>query len=115
MLIRHALKPPTTKGGIHIPEQYRGEAQEGIVVQVSKGWWEPGEGWVPIDEIKPGDRVIFEKRSGQVVQVGESMLRCIHARDVLAKVAVGQVTLCPMCGGMGVSSGGRRRSGRTAR
>jgi co-chaperonin GroES (HSP10) len=102
VLVRHALKPPTSSGGIHIPEKFRGQAQEGVVVHVSKGWWAQDVGWIPNEDVHVGDRVLFEKHKGQVVQVGEAALRCIHLQDVLAKLRTGKVRVCRHCKGQGV-------------
>jgi chaperonin GroES len=101
VLIRHALGAAQTDGGIVIPEAYRGKAQEGVVLAVAKGWWDPDEGFVLIEDLEVGDRVLFEKRKGQIIPLGDEVLRVIHYKDVLAVLRTGKAEVCPMCGGQG--------------
>lgn len=101
VLLRHALGPGETDGGIIIPEQFRGKAQEGVVLAVAKGWWDPDEGFVTIEDLEIGDRVLFEKRKGQVIPLGDEVLRVIHYKDVLAVMRTGKTEVCPLCGGQG--------------
>ena len=93
VLVRHVLRPPQTKGGIFIPEYARGQSHEGVVLGVGSRIKHP--------EIKEGDRVLFEKRKGQIVQLAGANLRMLHYDDVLGKVRTGRVALCPKCKGMG--------------
>lgn len=105
VLVRHALKPPTSKGGIIIPDKFRGQAQEGVVVHVSDGWWKQtidGAVWVENTEVGVGDRVLFDKRAGQVVQIGDAQLRCLHLDNVIAKLRTGKLAVCPHCDGQGI-------------
>lgn len=93
VLLRHVLLPAMTKGGIFRPETSRGNSHECIVLGVGTRVKHP--------DIKEGDRVIIQKRQGQVVNVGDQVLRMVHYDDVVAKVKVGKVELCPACGGQG--------------
>lgn len=94
VLIRHAKKGryyDMASQAIAIPDKYRGTANEGIVLAVGN----------EVPEVKPGWRVLFEKRSGQIVRVGDQNLKILKWEDLLAVVDVGKVKLCPTCGGQG--------------
>ena len=94
VLLRHVLLPAETKGGILRPQTARGNSSECVVIGVGSKVENP--------DIEEGDRVLIQKRQGQVVNVGESMFRLVHYEDVVAKVKVGKVELCPKCDGQGV-------------
>ena len=92
VLLRHALMPEK-KGSLYIPDKFRGSADEGVVIGLGRNLESP--------EVEPGDRVLFTKRSGVVLKVGDSKLRLLNYDDVLAQVDVGKVRLCPACNGQG--------------
>lgn len=94
VLIRH-----TDPGAFHAdsflikPEAYRGTTNEGTVLAIGTE--------VPEGDLKIGQRVMFEKRAGQVVLVGGKKLRLMHWDKIVAQMEVGVVKLCPACGGQG--------------
>ena len=95
VLLRHVIKPFLTRGhhgaAIHIPDNFRTQAHEGIVLAVGRGFVHPEGGLIPIDDIKVGDRVLFEKRRGHEFKWSEEderLGRIISYEHIVAVVDV---------------------------
>ena len=92
ILIRMAVKPSMTEGvhgkAIYVPDRARTHAQEGVVLGVGTGWIDPDGFKHAIEDVRVGDRVLFEKRKGQYLQVGGEDRFLIAYEDVLAVVEV---------------------------
>ncbi len=103
LLIRHVDPGGYYEGSSLVkPETYRGTTNEGIVLALGTE--------VPECDLAVGQRVMFEKRAGQVVNVGGKKVRLMHWDDVVATLEVGVTTLCPTCGGQGTVTGGTDRT-----
>ena len=92
VLVRMAIAPKMTKGEhgspIFVPDRARTLAQEGVVLAVGSGYRDP-EGFLhPIEDVAAGDRVLFEKRKGQHLQVRGEERWLVRYEDVLAVVEV---------------------------
>lgn len=81
------LDPETvSKGGILIPDAATEKPEQGEVVAVGPG--KPDERGIPVMlGVKPGDKVLFGKYSGQTVKIdGEEML-VMREEDILGVIA----------------------------
>lgn len=107
VVVRAVKRRAETKGGIVIPQNARILTQEGIVVGVGSGYVHPEDGVViPITDVKVGDRVLYVRRSGQAVTVGEQEMRVLPYPSVVAVVDVGDdIQVCERCAGTGVVYG----------
>ena len=75
-----------TKGGIIVPETAKEKPQEGKVISVGKGKvLKNGKAVAP--DVKPGDKILFGKYSGNEVKVGDKEYLIIEADDILAVIA----------------------------
>jgi chaperonin GroES len=74
VLVKRVKEEEKTKGGIIIPDTAKEKPVEGKVVAVGNGKVME-DGKVRKLEVKPGDRVLFGKYSGQEIKVdGEEMV-----------------------------------------
>ena len=74
-----------TKGGIVIPDTAKEKPQQGKVIAVGNGKTLSNGKVVP-PSVKPGDRIIFGKYSGNEVAVEESEYLIVNEEDILAIV-----------------------------
>ena len=84
VVVRRIEEKESIKGGIIIPDSAKEKQQEGEVIAVGAGKREKGER-VPLD-VKPGDRVLFGKYSGQTVKVDGEELLVMKEDDLFAVV-----------------------------
>jgi chaperonin GroES len=84
VVIRRIEEKESIKGGIIIPDSAKEKQQEGEVIAVGSGKREKGE-TIPLD-VKPGDRVLFGKYSGQTVKVDGDELLVMKEDDLFAVV-----------------------------
>jgi chaperonin GroES len=74
VLVQRVKEEEKTKGGIIIPDTAKEKPVEGKVIAVGNGKVLE-DGKVRALEVKPGDRVLFGKYSGQEIKVdGEEMV-----------------------------------------
>lgn len=74
VLVQRVKEEEKTKGGIIIPDTAKEKPVEGKVIAVGNGKV-ADDGTVRKLEVKPGDRVLFGKYSGQEIKVdGEEMV-----------------------------------------
>jgi len=74
VLVQRVKEEEKTKGGIIIPDSAKEKPVEGKVIAVGNGKVLE-DGKVRALEVKPGDRVLFGKYSGQEIKVdGEEMV-----------------------------------------
>ena len=95
VLVRRLEEKETVKGGIIIPDTAREKPQEGEVDAVGNGRREKGE-LIPLD-VKPGDRVLFGKYSGNDIKIDDEELLILKEDEILAKI-----------GGSAKAAGGKR-------
>ena len=72
-------------GGIIIPDSAKEKPQQGTVVAVGQGRVAKNGTRVPLD-VKPGDRVLFGKYSGQEIRLDGKDLFIMKEDDVLAVI-----------------------------
>jgi co-chaperonin GroES (HSP10) len=80
ILINRAKAPEISKGGIHLPEQYRRKLNRGQVLMVGPGIKE----LIGVD-VLPDDVILFSAYSGNMVKINEdekNVLLVLAADDV---------------------------------
>jgi chaperonin GroES len=95
VLVRRLEEKETVKGGIIIPDSAKEKPQEGEVIAVGSGRREKGE-LIPLD-VKPGDRILFGKYSGNDIKIDDEEFLILKEDEILAKI-----------GGSAKAAGGRR-------
>jgi chaperonin GroES len=86
VLVKRVEEETKTKGGIIIPDTAKEKPQEGEIVSVGPGARdEAGKRIEP--DVKPGDRILFGKWSGQEVKVDGQELLIMKESDVLGVLA----------------------------
>jgi chaperonin GroES len=84
VLVRRLEEKETVKGGIIIPDSAKEKPQEGEVVAVGNGRREKGE-LIPLD-VKPGDRILFGKYSGNDIKIDDEEFMILKEDEILAKI-----------------------------
>ena len=84
VIVKRIEEKETVKGGIIIPDSAKEKPMEGEIIAVGAGKREKGE-LIPLD-VKPGDRVLFGKYSGQTVKVDGKELLVMREEDLFAVV-----------------------------
>ena len=84
VLVRRLEEKEVVKGGIIIPDSAKEKPQEGEVVAVGNGRREKGE-LIPLD-VKPGDRILFGKYSGNDIKIDDEELLILKEDEILAKI-----------------------------
>jgi chaperonin GroES len=85
VLVRRLEEKQTAKGGIIIPDTAKEKPQEGEVIAVGAGKIEKGNR-VPLD-VKPGDRILFGKYSGNDITLEGEEYLILREEDILAKLS----------------------------
>ena len=85
MVAPDSRKQQTAKGLI-LPQQSQEDAQIGTVVAVGYGEYNKHGALIPIDFIDPGDRVLYSKYGGTVIQVDEDEVLLLSVDDILCIV-----------------------------
>ena len=84
VLVRRLDEKETAKGGIIIPDTAKEKPQEGEVIAVGNGRREKGE-LIPLD-VKPGDRILFGKYSGNDIKIDDEEYMILKEDEILAKI-----------------------------
>ncbi len=84
VLVRRLEEKEVVKGGIIIPDSAKEKPQEGEVVAVGNGRREKGE-LIPLD-VKPGDRILFGKYSGNDITIDDEEYMILKEDEILAKI-----------------------------
>jgi chaperonin GroES len=84
VLVRRLEEKEVVKGGIIIPDSAKEKPQEGEVVAVGNGRREKGE-LIPLD-VKPGDRILFGKYSGNDIKIDDEEFLILKEDEILAKI-----------------------------
>jgi chaperonin GroES len=84
VLVRRLEEKETVKGGIIIPDSAKEKPQEGEVIAVGSGRREKGE-LIPLD-VKPGDRILFGKYSGNDIKIDDEEFMILKEDEILAKI-----------------------------
>ena len=85
VIIKRIEEEKKSAGGIVIPDTAAEKPEQGEIVAVGKGKQDDSGKLIPID-VKPGDRVLFGKYSGQAVKVKGDELLVIREEDVLGVI-----------------------------
>jgi chaperonin GroES len=85
VLVRRLEEKETAKGGIIIPDTAKEKPQEGEVIAVGAGKVEKGKR-VPLD-VKPGDRILFGKYTGNDITLEGQEYLILREEDILAKLS----------------------------
>ncbi|MFA6003925.1 MAG: co-chaperone GroES [Elusimicrobiota bacterium] len=81
VLVKTVEQKETKRGGIIIPETAKEKPQEGEIIAVGKGKTEDGK-LVPM-EVKPGDRILYGKYSGNEIKIDDVEYLIMHQEDIL--------------------------------
>ena len=84
VVVKPAAKEEITKSGIVIPDTAKEKPQEGEVIAVGNGRREKGE-LIPLD-VKPGDRILFGKYSGNDIKIDDEEYMILKEDEILAKI-----------------------------
>ncbi|HXZ12641.1 MAG TPA: co-chaperone GroES [Candidatus Sulfotelmatobacter sp.] len=84
VLVRRLEEKEVVKGGIIIPDTAKEKPQEGEVIAVGSGRREKGE-LIPLD-VKPGDRILFGKYSGNDIKIEDEEYLIVKEDEILAKI-----------------------------
>jgi chaperonin GroES len=84
VLVRRLQEKESVKGGIIIPDTAKEKPQEGEVIAVGNGRREKGE-LIPLD-VKPGDRILFGKYSGNDITIDDEEFMILKEDEILAKI-----------------------------
>ncbi|HTP43208.1 MAG: co-chaperone GroES [Candidatus Acidiferrales bacterium] len=84
VLVRRLEEKESVKGGIIIPDTAKEKPQEGEVIAVGNGRREKGE-LIPLD-VKPGDRILFGKYSGNDIKIDDEEYMILKEDEILAKI-----------------------------
>ena len=85
VLVRRLEEKETARGGIIIPDTAKEKPQEGEVIAVGAGKFEKGKR-VPLD-VKPGDRILFGKYTGNDITLEGQEYLILREEDILAKLS----------------------------
>jgi chaperonin GroES len=85
VLVRRLEEKETAKGGIIIPDTAKEKPQEGEVMAVGAGKIEKGKR-IPLD-VKPGDRILFGKYTGNDIHIDEHEYLILREEEILAKIS----------------------------
>jgi chaperonin GroES len=97
VFVRPVERDSETAGGLYIPDRFRRVTQEGVVVAVGRGYLHPEGGFLEMDDLQPGSRVVFEKHKGQLLMVQGQELRVLEYTDIVAVVGVATPGRCAFC------------------
>ena len=86
VVVRPSEQENLTKGGIHLPDTAQERPQEGEVVATGPGRVLKNGKRLEM-EVKPGDKVIYSKFAGTVVEVQDEELLVLGANDILAIIS----------------------------
>jgi chaperonin GroES len=84
VLVRRLEEKEVVKGGIIIPDTAKEKPQEGEVIAVGNGRREKGE-LIPLD-VKPGDRILFGKYSGNDIKIDDQEYLIVKEDEILARI-----------------------------
>jgi chaperonin GroES len=86
VLVRRLEEKESIKGGIIIPDSAKEKPQEGEVIAVGAGKVTDEGKRIPLD-VKPGDRVLFGKYSGNDIKIDDEEYMILKEDEILAKLA----------------------------
>lgn len=84
-ILKRVAEEETTSSGLVIPDSAKEKPQHGVVLAVGPGKMND-KGVVETLELKEGDRVLYQKYTGQEVTVDQEDYIVIRFQDVLARL-----------------------------
>ena len=85
VVVRRLESEEKTKGGIIIPDSAKEKPQQGEVIAAGPGGRDEAGKLIPLD-VKPGDKVLFGKYSGQTVKVKGDELLVMREEDIMGVI-----------------------------
>jgi chaperonin GroES len=85
VVVRRLEGEEKSKGGIIIPDTAKEKPQEGEIVAVGPGARDEAGKLVPLD-VKPGDRILFGKWSGNEVKIDGEEFLIMKESDIMGVV-----------------------------
>jgi chaperonin GroES len=85
VVVRRLEEKETAKGGIIIPDTAKEKPHEGEVMAVGAGKIEKRKR-VPLD-VKVGDRILFDKYTGNDITIDDQEYLILHEEEILAKIS----------------------------
>src|SRR5579884_580584 len=82
IVVKRIEQKEQMQGGLYIPDTAKEKPQEGEVVSVGKGKRLEDGKVVPLD-VKPGDRILFGKYSGNEIKIDGEELLIMREDEVL--------------------------------
>ena len=82
VLVKPLEAKEVKRGGIIIPDSAKEKPQEGEVVAVGKGKTTEDGKLLPMD-VKPGDRILYGKYSGNEIKIDDIEHLIMHQDDIL--------------------------------
>ncbi len=82
VLVRPIEQKEVKRGGIIIPDTAKEKPQEGEVVAVGRGKT-TDEGKTLAMDVKPGDRILYGKYSGNEIKIDDVEYLIMHQDDIL--------------------------------
>ena len=82
VLVKPVEAKETKRGGIIIPDTVKEKPQEGKIVAAGKGKVTEDGKTLPM-EVKPGDRILYGKYSGNELKIDDEDYLIIHQDDIL--------------------------------
>ena len=86
VLVRRLEEKETAKGGIIIPDSAKEKPHEGEVIAVGAGKLDKKGNRISL-EVKPGDRILFGKYTGNDIKIDDQEFLILREEDILAKVS----------------------------
>ena len=85
IILKKDEKESVSTGGIVIVASAQEKSTSGIVVSVGEGFYDDNDVLIPI-QAEVGDRVIFSKNSGVLIEFEDEELLVIDAGDVFGRI-----------------------------
>ena len=85
VIVKRIEEEKRSAGGIVIPDTAAEKPDQGEIVAVGKGKKDEQGKVIPLD-VKPGDKVLFGKYSGQTVRVKGEELLVMREEDIMGVV-----------------------------
>ncbi|MDD5656123.1 MAG: co-chaperone GroES [Elusimicrobia bacterium] len=82
VLVKPVEQKETKRGGIIIPDTAKEKPQEGQIVATGKGKMTEDGKLLPMD-VKPGDRILYGKYSGNEIKIDDADYLIMHQDDIL--------------------------------
>jgi len=86
VVVRRLDENEIAKGGIIIPDTAKEKPQEGEVIAAGAGRIDEKGKHIPLD-VKPGDRILFGKYTGNDITLNNEQLLILREDDILATLS----------------------------